>query len=197
MDRISLHSFSTEYQLNKSTVYRKCQDLKIATSDGLLVADCDRLLVAFGIVKPEPEVIKPEIMPDDFIKGGELAAVKSREIQLPQGFDPAAMVRLFDGVAGEATDTASLVAIADMAINAVESAMDSKLLEQRQKLAQAEQDAKALTEKINASKVKLHVKALESKILAERQTTATQTAEQLFAELMSMGKPAADGSGQS
>ncbi len=156
------------------------------------------ILEQYAGVKPaEVQAIAPEIMPENFIQAGELATVETRSIQLPQGFDASAMVRFFDGVTGEATDTSSLVAIADMAINAVESAMDSKLTEQRQKLTQAEQDAKALAEKINASKVKLQVKALESKILAERQTTATQSAEELFAELMNMGKPAADGgSGQ-
>lgn len=195
MDSISLSSFCKEYDLPKSSVYKRCQALSINVSEGLRLQDCDRLLLEFGLAPaPEAPAIAPEIMPENFIQAGELATVETRSIQLPQGFDASAMVRFFDGVTGEATDTTSLVAIADLAINAVESAMDSKLQEQRQKLTQAEQDAKALAEKINASKVKLQVKALESKILAERQTTATKSAEDLFADLMNMGKPSSSSS---
>jgi hypothetical protein len=129
---------------------------------------------------------------ESFVKPGELAPVEKREIQLPEGFDPTAMVRFFDGVAGAATDTASLVAIADLALTAVEGAMDEKLQAQQKELAQAEKDAQALAKKMAEAKVRLQVKAMKSEILAERQTDATVSAEAVFAELMSLGKPADD-----
>ena len=189
---ISLSKFCKDRGLSKTSVYRRCQELSIDTSQGLDEGAIALLEHEFDVQLPAPAqpAIAPEIMPENFIQAGELATVETRSIQLPQGFDPTAMVRFFDGVTGQATDTTSLVAIASLAIDAVESAMDSKLKEQRQKLSQAEQDSKALAEKITTSKVKLQVKALESKILAERQTQATQSAEELFAELMAMGKPA-------
>ncbi|WP_448603982.1 hypothetical protein [Thermoleptolyngbya sp.] len=129
-------------------------------------------------------------MPSGFFRPGQLAAVNQHDISLPDGFDAGAMVRFFDGVTGQATDTTKLVAIADLALNAVSSAMDTKVQQQREQLTQAEKDAKALAEKIAAAKTDLKVKALESRILAERQTNATQTVESLFDELMQMGKPA-------
>lgn len=100
------------------------------------------------------------------------------------------MVKFFDGVTGQATDTSKLVAIADLALNAVSSAMDAKVQQQREQLTQAEKDAKALAEKIAKAKTDLKVRALESRILAEHQTAATQTAESLFDELMTLGKSA-------
>jgi hypothetical protein len=141
----------------------------------------------------QPASVIPEVMPDGFIQPGQLAPVEKREIQLPQGFDPSAMVRFFDGVAGQATDTASLVAIADLALNAVNGAMDEKLQAQRAELTQAEKDAQVLAAKIAETKTRLQVQALESKMLAERQTAATQSAESAFSELMSLGKPSDGG----
>jgi hypothetical protein len=103
------------------------------------------------------------------------------------------MVQFFDGVTGQATDTTTLVKIADMALQSVEGAMDQKIQAQRQKLSQAEQDAQTLAARMSEAKTRLQVKALEAKMLAERQTQATVSAEELFAELMAMGKPQDDG----
>lgn len=54
---ISLHSFCKENGLPKSSVYRRCQEINISTSDGLSESDCDRLLQEFGVtpvVEAEP-----------------------------------------------------------------------------------------------------------------------------------------------
>jgi hypothetical protein len=192
--RTSLTLFCKTHNLPKATVHRDCGRLGIDTSDGLDERAIARLKVEYGIKDdPTPEAIAPsEIVPSGFIQPGQLAAVEAHEIQLPDGFDASAMVKFFDGVTGQATDTAKLVAIADLAINAVNSAMDQKVQQQRAQLTQAEKDAKALAEKIAAAQTDLKVKALESRILAERQTNATQAAEALFADLMALGKPAPD-----
>jgi hypothetical protein len=197
-ETVSLHSFCKDHDLAKTTVRRWLNENGYSTSDGLSPAALEAAIAQFcpAVEPTEPEApaaaITPEVMFDRFMQPGQLAPVTKREIQLPQGFDPSAMVRFFDGVAGQATDTASLVAIADLALNAVEGAMDEKLQAQRAELTQAERDAQALAAKIGETKTRLQVKALESKMLAERQTTATQTAEGAFAELMSLGKPAAE-----
>lgn len=190
---ISLGEFERRHGVNKGTVSKRARELGFNTSSGLNPEAYQVLKAAFQVSAPEPEshVIPTQVMPRDFIQAGNLASVEKREIQLPTGFNPTAMVQLFDGVAGQATDTAALVTIADMAITSVESAMDQKLDSQRQQLSQSEQDAKQLAGKITEAKTRLQVKALESKMLAERQTSATQSAEELFAALMEMGKPAA------
>lgn len=187
--RKSLTSFCKEYGLPKATVYRDCQRLGIDTANGLQDAAIARLKEEYEIADSEPEPPN-EVLPADFIQAGQLSPVEVREISLPKGFDASAMVKIFDGAAGQATDTAKLVAIADLALNAVANAMDSKIQQQRERLAQAEQDAKALSEKIAAAQTELKIKALESRLLAERQNSATKSAESLFADLMALGKPA-------
>lgn len=183
----SLSKFCKEHGLAKTTVYDRCRELGLNVSAGLTPAMVAQLEREFDI-DSQTQKITPEVLPENFFKGSELAPVDQHEIQLPQGFDPSAMVRFFDGVAGAATDTKSLLAIADMAVNAVENAMDSKLQAQRLSLQQAESDAKKLETKIAEVKTKLQVKALESKMLSERQTSATLAAEEAFANLMEMGK---------
>ncbi|MFQ3619279.1 MAG: hypothetical protein SNJ50_21535 [Cyanobacteriota bacterium] len=189
----SLTLFCKEHDLPKATVYRDCKRLGIDTTHGLDDEAIARLKQEYGIVdapsEPEPKAIAPEIVPSGFIQRGQLATVEAHDIQLPDSFDASAMVRLFDGVTGQATDTTKLVAIADLAINAVSSAMEEKVQRQREQLTQAERDAQALAEKIAAAKTDLKVKALEARLLAERQTAVTQSAETLFSDLMALGKP--------
>ena len=195
---ISLGEFERRHGINKGTVSKRARELGFETKTGLTPEAYLALKAEFRVCEPEPEpqVMQTQVIPRDFIQAGNLAPVEQREIQLPTGFNPATMVQLFDGVAGQATDTAALVKIADMALNSVEAAMDQKLDSQRLQLSQSEQDAKKLAGKISEAKTRLQVKALESKMLAERQTSATQSVEGLFAELMEMGKPPAAGSSE-
>lgn len=52
---ISLTKFCKDYNLPKSSVYRRCQELSISTSEGLTPDDADRLLIEFDVVTTEPE----------------------------------------------------------------------------------------------------------------------------------------------
>jgi hypothetical protein len=211
---ISLGDFERRHGINKGSVSKRARELGYSTASGLSPAAYQAMCQAFDVVpwvngRPPAaavgptgaQAIAPEVLPEGFIQRGALAAVEERQLQLPRGFDPSAMVKFFDGVAGQATDTATLVQIADMALTSVEGAMEQKLREQRQQLSRSERDAKTLAGRMNEAKTRLQVKALESKLLAERQTDATVSAEALFTELMAMGKPqevagdaAADGS---
>ena len=47
--------FCKDHDLPKSTVHRRCQELRIDTSDGLVADDYDRLLHEFDIAPSEPE----------------------------------------------------------------------------------------------------------------------------------------------
>ncbi len=128
-------------------------------------------------------------VPENFIQPSALVPVQVVETDLPEGFDPSAMVRFFDGVAGQGTDTTKLLTVAKQVLTAVSTVMDSKIEQQRQKLNQAEQDGAELTELIAETKTSLQIKALESRILAERQTAVTTQSQKAFNELMAMGKP--------
>ncbi|MBD2153165.1 hypothetical protein [Leptolyngbya sp. FACHB-16] len=203
----TLRTIADEMGRDKRTVQSWYQKAKDAHGElGEIVegvrrfSDADRaILVTYAGDKPaprqsEPPAVRPQVMPENFFQTSELAPVQSHEIQLPQGFDPTAMVKFFDGVVGQDTDTGSLLAIADMAINAAKTVMDQKVEAQRERLTKAQQDAAKLDAKIAEAKTDLKVKALESRILADQQTAATKTAEEKFAELMSLGKPPAESS---
>lgn len=137
----------------------------------------------------EPLKVDFEVVSEDFIKPSQLATVSEKQIELPPGFDPSAMIRFFDGVVGETTDTKALLAIADLAINAVQGAFDQKISQQKAELAETESDASALEKRVETAKTDLKIKALESRLLAERQTAAKNDATAAFNELMSLGKP--------
>ena len=51
----SLTKFCKDHDLPKSTVHRRCQELRIDTSDGLAADNCDRLLHEFDIAPSDPE----------------------------------------------------------------------------------------------------------------------------------------------
>jgi hypothetical protein len=195
MTQISLSSYCKGHNLPKATVYKALKAEGFDTSQGMspdAVAWADAYFL--DDPQPEPTAIEAEIVPRGFFQSSELQATDYREAQLPEGFDPAAMVRFFDGVAGQATDTSALVSVAQMAIQAADIAMQNKVKGQKEALAQAEKDQATLDRMLAEAKVKLQISAMESKLLAERQTAATSATEAKFQELMGMGKPAAEGS---
>lgn len=75
---ISLSSFCKENGLPKSSVYRRCQELNIRTSDGLNDEDCSRLLKEFG--KPTP-IATPQVTVET---GSDLILAAP---ELPQAYD--------------------------------------------------------------------------------------------------------------
>ena len=195
MSNVSLSAFCNAHDLPKSSVHKFLKAENFDTSQGLSPEAQEAAIAYFlDIPEPAPEqspAIRPEVLPDGFWQSSELAPIESKELALPEGFDAAAMIRHFDGVMGQATDTSSLVAIAKLAITAADTAMDQKLSAQRQALTQAEQHQAQLAAMVTEAQTNLKIKALESKMIAERQTSQTRQAEQVFAELMALGKPAA------
>ena len=51
----SLTKFCKDYSLAKTTVFNRCKELGIDTSEGVSPTDCDRLLHEFDIAPSEPE----------------------------------------------------------------------------------------------------------------------------------------------
>jgi len=205
MNNISLSAFCNTHNLAKSSVHKFLKAEGFITTDGLTPEAQKAASAHFLDVpttqeepahEPDSTAIRPEVLPDGFWQSTALAPVESRELSLPEGFDVSAMIRHFDGVMGQATDTQSLVAIAKLAITAADGAMDAKLAAQRQALTQAEQHQAQLAAMVAEAKQDMKVKALEAKILAERQTSQTRQAEAVFAELMALGKPAAAPTGE-
>lgn len=52
---ISLTKFCKDYDLSKTTVHRRCQELRIDTAEGVSPDDYDILLHEFDCIPPEPE----------------------------------------------------------------------------------------------------------------------------------------------
>ena len=186
---VSLSAFCKEHGLSKGSVHKFLKGEGYDTSQGL-TPEAAIAARAYFLDTPTEGTIEAEIVPRGFFQSSELQATNYREAQLPEGFDPAAMVRFFDGVAGQATDTSALVSVAQMAIQAADIAMQTKVQGQKEALAQAEKDQATLDRMLAEATVKLQISAMESKLLAERQTAATSATEAKFQELMGMGKPA-------
>lgn len=181
--KMSIREFCKGTSLSPTTVHRRCVALGIDTSTGLSPDAVEQLRQHFGL-KPAVNAV-----PEGFIQSSSLVPVQVVETELPEGFDPTAMVKFFDGVAGQGTNTSQLLNVAKQVLTAVEVVMDKKIQAQREELNQAEQDGSELQELIAETKTSLQIKALEARILAERQTVATTQAQKAFTELMELGKP--------
>jgi hypothetical protein len=191
MNSKSLSAYCKAHNLPKASVHKFLKGEGFDTSEGM-TSEAIAAANAYFLDIPQPTAaaaMEAEIVPANFFQSSELQATDYREALLPEGFDPAAMVKFFDGVAGQATDTSALISVAQMAIQAADVAMQNKIAQQRDVLSQAEKDQATLDRMLAEAKVKLQISAMESKLLAERQTTATQITEARFQELMGMGKP--------
>ncbi len=140
------------------------------------------------IRNPQPQERQNDEVPEGFIKATPLVPVELVDTELPEGFDPAAMVRFFDGVAGQGTNTSQMVKVVKCIFTAAETVMDKKLEAQRIALTQAESDHREIIAMAQEAKEDLKLKALESRLLAERHTAVTNQTQKAFDKLMQMGK---------
>jgi hypothetical protein len=92
---VSLGEFERRHGVNKGSVSKRAREQGYDTASGLApaayAAMCREFNVQPWIDGQPPEVeslptISPEVMPKDFIRTGQLAPVKERQIQLPDGF---------------------------------------------------------------------------------------------------------------
>ncbi|MEP1079445.1 hypothetical protein NDI52_28960 [Leptolyngbya sp. PL-A3] len=191
----SLTKFCKDTGLAKTTVYRRCQELQWDVADGLTPTMCDRLRHEFDIQpEPEPEAEPPvmptvTMVPEGFVTHSTLAPTQMLDLALPEGFDPAVMVRHFDGVMGQTVDSDQVVAIATIATSAAKKAMDEKVAAQEQALKKTQADKKKLESLIQGTVVDLKVAALKSQLLASQQTTTTSDLQEMLAQLLDLGKP--------
>jgi len=191
----SLTKFCKDHNLPKSSVYRRCQELNIDTTDGLTPDACDRLRHEFDVelpVQPEPpdttrvsvEVTTSDIMPIN-------------PLQLPIGsqFNLNAALAQIDGAKGDAfDDPTAIVDAVEVLLDQVEHALDHKLDQQQQKLNTTQQQVTRLYEKKAEFKLKTAIAANESRKLATAQTQATQQLQQAYQEVLQLGKSPQDAS---
>lgn len=154
-------------------------------------SDSERdVLIGFaGEKTPQKQVVQAEILPEGFVTSSALAPTQSVDLALPGGFDPAAMVRHFDGVMGQTVNSDQVLAIATIATTAAKKAMDEKLTAQEAALKKAEADKKKLEGMIQETTTDLKIAALKSQLLATQQTGTATELQDLLAQLLAMGKP--------
>lgn len=188
----SLSKFCKEHRLPKTTVYERCQELHFDVAHGLTPAMVVQLEHEFDL-KPQPT--EPPVMPttpmvpEGFVASSVLSSTEILDVALPESFDPAAMVRHFDGVMGQTVDSDQVVAIAAIATSAAKKAMDEKLTAQESALRKAEANKKKLESMIQETTVDLKIAALKSQLLASQQTGTATELQELLSQLLAMGKP--------
>jgi hypothetical protein len=189
---ISLSKFCKERGLPKTSVYERCRELSFDVSHGLTPAMVVQLEHEFDLKSQSTELpLMPTtpMVPEGFVTSSVLAPIQTLDLDLPEGFDPAAMVRHFDGVMGQTVNSDQVVAIATIATSAAKKAMDEKVAAQEQALKKTQADKKKLESLIQGTVVDLKVAALKSQLLASQQTTTTSDLQEMLAQLLALGKP--------
>ena len=185
----SLTKFCKDYALSKSTVYRRCQELGLDTSDGLSPEACDRLMHEFDVVLEPPEtapvgVEKPAVT----VEIGNHAIVLSQP-ELPQTYSLETLrqseVIAFDdplAIAVQFLETADVLT----------AEMQRDIRVREQKLQQTQQAKAAIAEKATEFKLEARLYRERTAMLATAQSQETQSLQQSLTTLQNLGKPPAD-----
>lgn len=131
MTTISLHAFCKEFGLPKSSVFRRCKELGINTSDGLDKEACSRLLQEFG----KAPVTPVDLPKDVSASAGAIAPIVHTTEVVPISTDLVAR-KIQPQVVGYDTtelDTATQLNKETLEYNV--NAMGSQLIEQMKQLA--------------------------------------------------------------
>lgn len=192
---VTLYAFCKEYDLPYTSVRRYLQSFGFQTANGLTdearMAALKEFKPAVLVQESEETPLSPTtvMVPEGFVVNSALAPTQMLDLALPEGFDPAAMVRHFDGVMGQTVNSDQVVAIATIATSAAKKAMDEKVAAQEQALKKTQSDKKKLESLIQGTVVDLKVAALKSQLLASQQTTTTSDLQEMLAQLLALGKP--------
>lgn len=174
----SLTKFCKEHELSKTTVHRRCKELKIDTSDGLDDSVQSRLLIEFDIetakkvdaaiveVGNHQVVVENPVLPDVYT----LEGLRSSETLRLQ--DPLAAASQFLAVA-----------------NQLQTAMKQDIQSREQHLDQVRAAHKAVEKKASELELDARMYELRAELLDKRQTEETQELQEKFSQLNDLGKP--------
>lgn len=174
----SLTKFSKDYNLPKSTVHRRCQELNLDTSDGLSPDDFETLLHEFNL---KPIVETPEIT----VEVGNHQIVLATP-ELPQTY-------CLDSLrADESVQFEDPLAIATAYIqdaDALQAAMQQDLRVRESKVNQTKQAKDAIAAKAAELKLEKRLYQERAHMLDTAQTSETAALQQSLLELQKLGKP--------
>jgi hypothetical protein len=179
---ISLHGFCRDHNLPKSTVYRKCQELGIDTSEGLTSEDCDCLRVEFGIensAKPEMQFTKVEVETGN-------QQIMLPPPGLPQRFD-LGICRKMEAIAFEdpLAIAQQFLAVADQ----IQGAMDNDLIQRESRLKQTQQAQKAIANKVSELRLETRFYTERARTLDTAISDETEALQEALGALQVLGKP--------
>lgn len=182
--KVSLTKFCKDYDLPKTSVYRRCQELSIETSQGLDEQAVSALLHEFN-VKPEVQ-ISPPGAPSVTVEVGNHQILLNAP-QLPQSYT-------LEGLrTTEAVSIADPLAVAAQFLQAADLVIDGMNQDLKQRQHQLEQTRKA-KDAIAAKKHQLELEArlyqMQTSGLDAAVTRTTQTLQDDLTALQRMGKPA-------
>lgn len=185
MDKISLHSFAGEYNLPKSSVYRKCKELNIPTAEGLSVEDCDRLLEIFGLAPapaaPAPEPEAPTIMVESGNHQITLAAPELPQTYTLEGLRQSEVVQFEDPLAV----AQQFLQVADSVIQS----MNQDVQTRQQRLNQTVQAKDAIAAKKQKLELEARLYQLQTGQIDAQTSKETADLAAALAALQNLGKP--------
>lgn len=187
--RISLHGFCRNHDLAKSSVYDRCKEIGIATSDGLSPDDCDRLRREFNI-QPATTPEKPATSVQATVETGNHYIVLSAP-QLPQTYSLEGL-RQSDAIGFE--DPLAIAAKFLQDADAVQLAMQQDIALRQQRLVQTQQAKEAIANKTQQLQLEARLYRMQAGNLDTALTNETQALTEQMQQLNRMGKPVDGGS---
>lgn len=187
---ISLTKFCKDYDLPKSTVYRRCQELKIDVTNGLDEAAIAQIQNEFNVVQSEAPA---EATPTIAVDAGNHQMILATPT-LPQQYT---LESLRTGEAVSFEDPLAIAAQFLEASDMVLAGMNADIQARQQKLKQTQAAKDAIAQKRQKLELEARLYQLQTQQLDESLTEETAELQAQLAELQKLGKPECKPSPQS
>ncbi len=181
----SLTKFCKDYNLPKSSVYRRCQELNIDSKDGLTPEACDQLLHEFDVTpaQPEPEPEQPSVTVE---VGNHCTSLALPE--LPQAYS-LEVLRTSEVVSFE--DPLAVAAQFLQAAEGLTTAMQSDIEKRQQRLNQTRQAKDEIAAKAQSLQLESRLYQLQTQQLDAATSAETSKLTRSLQQLKALGKQAA------
>ena len=186
--KTSLTKFCRDHDLPKSTVYRRAQELKLDTSDGLTPDACKQLLHEFDVVlEPLAATVEAEKQAVTVEIGNHQIVLSQPE--MPQTYSLESL-RQSEVVAFD--DPLAIAAQFLQTADVLTAEMQRDIRVREQKLQQTQQAKAAIAEKATEFKLEARLYRERTAMLSTAQSQETQSLQQSLTTLQNLGKPPAD-----
>jgi hypothetical protein len=178
--KTSLTKFCKDYSLAKTTVFNRCKELGIDTSEGVSPADCDRLLHEFDIAPSDPEPAPIQTT----VEVGNHQMVLSTPV-LPAQFSLESL-RFGESITFEdpLAVASQFIAVADQISDAMDTDLDTRKL----KLNQTRQAKDAIAAKATALKLQQQRYQEKAYRIDSEQSDQTDSLKEALELLQALGK---------